>query len=168
VKKFAFIAVLLSAIMLTFAYDVKSADSEPCKKYTIVFEGKVKSLPSQVYAGGEKIGSVDAPQGQEKGIQKVPVCIEGKHVGKIEKNSICYVSKDQIVIYNVWPTGIDLKEGESIKGFTSRFELYIYEAQELLVLVKDAVTALVLELFGNILGDGTASRMKQVYEVIAK
>ncbi len=136
--------------------------------FTVTFEKEVKSLPAIVYAGGEKIGSVDVPQGQGKGVQQIPVCIDAKHIGTIEKNSICYVSKDQIVVYNVWSTGVDLKEGESMKGFTSRFGLYMYEAQELFVLVKDAVTALILELVGNSFGDGAASKVKQVYEVIAK
>lgn len=147
----AIIAHILCA--LTFVTEAaNAAEQAPCKRFKIVFTDTIKDLPLVVYSNEEKIGKVDLPQERSDNRQTITVCIDNKYSGLFEKNSTCYVSNDRIVVYNVWSTGVDLKEGESVKGFTSRFALYSYEAQELLALIMDAAMAFARDITGNILG----------------
>lgn len=97
---------------------------------------------------------------QDSNSKKVSICIDGGHSGAIEKNTVCYVSNDQIIVYNIWSTGIDLKEGESVKGFISRLRLFGYEVQEILVLLRDAVTAFVLDLIGKFAGEDSVVKAR--------
>jgi hypothetical protein len=144
------------------------AEQVACKRFVIVFDDNVKTLPQFVYSNGEKVGSVDRVQEQVSNQKQVPVCIENKYSGKFEKNTTCYVSTDQIVVYNFRPTGIGLKEGESVKGFVSRLRLYAYEAQEWFALMRSAATAFVFEFIEKFVGEDLAEKARMIYEVLAK
>lgn len=165
-KKFMAIVVQPLFILLFVEVYAQPAEKATCKNFLIVFEEKVKYLPPFIYANGKQIGMVDLAQNQVANSNQVPVCIESKHAGQFEKNTTCYVSNDQIVVYNVWSTGIDLKEGESVKGFSGRFGLYFYEAQELFMLIRDAVTAFILELITKVTGESSVVKAKNVYQVL--
>jgi len=167
-RKCLFVAVKIVVALLFVEVDARSAEQATCKKFLVVFDENPKNLPQFIYSNGEKVGNVDIAQGQVGIVKQVPVCIEGRHAGKFEKNTTCYVSKDQIIVYNVWSTGIDLKEGESVKGFTSRFGLYAYEAQELFVLIRDAVMAFILEFIGKLAGEDSVVKVKKAYDALAK
>lgn len=167
-KVFMAFVVQIFFVMFIFEGDARSVEPSTCKKFLIVFEDNVKDLPQFIYSNEEVIGKVDVAQGQGSSMKQISVCIENKHVGKFEKNTACYVSGDRIVVYNVWSTGIDLKEGESVKGFTGRFGLYAYEAQELFVLIRDAAMAFVAELIGKFLGEDSVVKAKKAYDVLAK
>lgn len=160
--------MLILVVLCDYSFEASAAESQSCMKYVVQFQGSVKSVPPFIYYGSVKIGQVDLVKDQGSTPQNMSICIDKNHSGAIEKHTVCYVSNDQVVIYNVWSTGVDLKEGESIKGFTSRFELYVYEAKELFVLVRDASLAFVLELVGKFAGEDSVVKAKKVYEVLAK
>lgn len=160
--------LLVLFILCSLPFEASAAENSSCKSYAVEFQGSVKNVPPFIYSGSVKIGQVDLDKGQGSTPQKVSICIDKDHSGAIEKNTVCYVSDDRVVIYNVWSTGIDLKEGESIKGFTSRFELYVYEAKELFVLIRDVSLAFVSELIEKFAGADSAAKAKKVYEVLAK
>jgi hypothetical protein len=168
VKKFVSIIVQLFVAFLFLSEEAKSADKATCKNFQIAFEENIKDLPSFVYANGEKIGIVVPPNADTGNAQTVTTCIDNTYAGRFEKNSLCYVSKDQIVIYNVWSTGVDLKEGDSVKGFASRSKLYIYEAKEFFTLGKEAVMAYIFKWIGQTAIDGPISKAKDIYGVFAK
>jgi len=147
----AIIAHILCAITLA-TEAANAAEQGPCKQFNIVFTGIATDLPLAVYSNETMIGKVKLPQERSDDRQSITVCIDNKYSGLFEKNSTCYVSNDRIVVYNVWSTGVDLQEGESVKGFTSRFALYSYEAQELLALIMDATMAFTRDITENILG----------------
>jgi len=152
---FARIAYILCAF--TFVTETANAAVQaPCKRFKIVFTDTVKDFPLVVYSNEEKVGKVELPQERTDNRQTITACIDDKYSGLFEKNSTCYVSNDRIVVYNVWSTGVDLKEGESVKGFTSRLALYSYEAQELLALIMDAAMAFARDLADNIIGRTSA------------
>lgn len=164
---FAFV-IHLFAFFLLINEEAKSAEQDTCKTFRIVFDGKVKNIPPFVYANGEKIGKIERSKEANVPSQEVTVCIDSKYTGKFEKNSICYISNEQIVAYNLWSTGIDLKENESVRGFTSRVSAYIYSAKELPTILKDAIMALISEYTGKgIVGD-LLPKAKDAYSIISK
>lgn len=167
-KMFMAAVVQIMFVMFILEGDARSAEQAACKKFLIVFKENVKDLPQFIYSNEEVIGKVDGAQGQSSSVKQLLVCIDNKHAGKFEKNTACYVSKDKIFVYNVWSTGIDLKEGESINGFTSRFGLYAYEAQELFVLIRDAAMAFVAESIGKLVGEDPVVKAKKAYDVLVK
>lgn len=160
--------LLILSVLCSISFEASAAENLSCKKYVVEFKSSVKNVPPFIYYGSVKIGQVDLVKDQSSTPQNISICIDKNNSGVIEKHTVCYVSNDQVVIYNVWSTGVDLKEGESIKGFTSRFELYVYEAKELFVLVRDASLAFVLELVGKFAGEDSVVKAKKVYEVLAK
>ncbi|WP_156920989.1 hypothetical protein [Fundidesulfovibrio putealis] len=161
---------ILQVIVSTCIYspEAEAAEESSCKHYVIEFQETVKKVPAAIYFGSTKIGQVDPLKDQSSNSKNVSICIDGGHSGTIEKNTVCYVSDDQIIVYNVWSTGIDLKEGDSIKGFTSRIGLFAYEAQEILVLLRDAVMAFAFEWIGKLAGEDSAVKTKKVYDLLVK
>lgn len=166
-KVFSFIAHIF-IVMLCIADAAQAASKDSCKTFRIVFEETTVSIPQSIYANKVVIGKVERSETIDSNSLVVYACIENKHSGKFEKNSVCYVSKDQIIVYNVWSTGIDLKEGESVRGFTDRYGLYVYEAKEMLFFVKDVLIAFMLEISSKVFGDGAVSKAKDILGVIVK
>lgn len=160
--------LVITTILLFGHAEAFSAEQETCKKFRIIFENSVSKQIKNVYVGDEVIGVVSSQESSSVNTKEIQVCIYSKYTGKFEKNSVCYVSENRIVVYNVWSTGIDLKEGEAIKGFTSRMNLYIYEAKELSVLIKDTIIAFVLEYANKFLGESSVSKAKDVYGIMTK
>lgn len=161
-------SLVVAAILVFGHVDVFSAEQETCKKFRIIFEDSISKQLNNVYVNDEVVGVVSSSGSSGVNIKEIQVCIDSKCTGRFEKNSVCYVSENRIVIYNAWSTGIDLKEGEAIKGFASRISLYIYEAKELSVLIKDTIMAFGLEYAKKFLGESSVSKAKDVYGIISK
>lgn len=149
------LAILAHILCIFTSVNAEANTSEQmqCKQFNIVFTSRTKDLPLAVFSNEEKIGRVELLQELADNSQAITVCIENKYSGLFEKNTICYASIDKIVVYNVWSTGVDLKEGESVKGFSSRLALFCYEAQELLALIRDAAMAFAGDIARRILGE---------------
>lgn len=71
------------------------------------------------------------------------------------KNTICYLSGDKLIVYNVWATGVDLREGDNLKGFPNRSSVYMYEANMLFQAVVDYSVSFVRDQLGKLLGEKT-------------
>ncbi|WP_156920987.1 hypothetical protein [Fundidesulfovibrio putealis] len=160
--------LIVATVLVLGNVDAFSAEQETCKKFRIVFEDSISKKLDDVYVNDEVAGVISSSESSRIDAKEIQVCIDRKYAGKFEINSVCYVSGNRIVVYNAWSTGIDLKDGEAIKGFTSRMNLYIYEARELSVLIKDTIRAFVLEYANKFLGESTVSKAKDVYGVMAK
>ncbi len=165
-----FMATVVLAALALYVVSANNlyAEQATCKKFVIAFDDNIKTLPRFVYSNGEKIGAVDRVQEQSSNSKQVSVCIESKYSGRFEKNTTCSVSKDQIVVYNFRSTGIDLKEGELVKGFASQFRLYVYEAEEWFVLVRSTATTFIFEFIGKFVGEDLVVKARKVYEMLAK
>lgn len=166
-RSFLFIAQVIF-VMIFIVNEADAANNNLCKTFRVVFENTITNIPQAVYANGEKIGIIDRSENVGGNSLVVFVCIDNKHSGKFEKNSVCYVSNDKMIVYNVWSTGVDLKEGESVRGFTGRLDLYAYEAIELLVFLRDAAMALLLDITGEVIGQGSVAKAKEILGVITK
>lgn len=120
---------------------------QPCLNYTVVFQEKVQSVPEGVYAGKQRIGSVEPPANPAAQGGELTVCIEANHAGKMERNSIFFLSDGKLHLYNVWSTGQDLAQGDRVVGFQSRTGLFLHEAGQLL----DVLLAWLSSLLGGLL-----------------
>ncbi|MYL85366.1 hypothetical protein GTA51_19935 [Desulfovibrio aerotolerans] len=99
------------------------------------------------------IGIAHLAENGVAGFQKLVVCIENEYTGNIEKNSICYLSGDKLMIYNVWSTGVALREGESLNGFPSRNSVHIYEARMMFDAAMEYVVSFFREQLRNLFGE---------------
>lgn len=167
-KKSVLVVIKIVIVLILLTNGSKAQNASICKTFRVVFENTISNIPQNVYSNGEIIGKVDRSEVMNGGSMVVFVCIDSKHAGKFEKNSACYVSGDKIIVYNVWSTGVDLKEGESVRGFTGRIDLYMYEFKELIVLVRDVLSALALDIIGKVFGESALSIVKNVLGMIVK
>lgn len=167
-KKNIIFSVLVYIIVVIFTNQAFAANNDACKTFRVVFENKISNIPKYVFANGVKIGNTERSETVSGSSLVVFVCIDNKDSGKFEKNSACYVSGDKMIVYNVWSTGVDLKEGESIRGFTDRIDLYVYEAKELFVFIRDVAIAFVLDLAGKFFGESSVSKAKDMLWTIGK
>lgn len=161
-------SLAFATVLVLGHVDAFSAEQETCKKFRIIFEDSISKQLNDVYVNDEVIGVVSSSESSGVNIKEIQVCINSKYTGRFEKNSVCYVSGSRIIVYNVWSTGIDLKEGEAIRGFAGRISLYMYEAKELSVLIKDTIMAFVLDYANKFLGESSVSKAKDVYGIIKK
>jgi len=168
VNKRILLIIQVFIVMILTANSARAANSDICKTFRVIFENTISNIPQSVYANGERIGKVDRSENIDGNSLVVFVCIDNKHSGKFEKNSVCYVSGDKIVVYNVWSTGVDLKEGESVRGFTGRIDLYVYEVKELLILIRDVAIAFVLDIAGKLFGESQVLKVKDMLGIIMK
>ncbi|WP_243439789.1 hypothetical protein [Fundidesulfovibrio soli] len=144
--------LVLMALFNTTSF-AQTVPNEECKRFTVVFEDKVTAVPSGVYAGEKRIGTTQ-PAGQgNDGSQKIAICIDRKYAGAIDKHTILYLSGDKLMIYNVWSAGVDLREGDDLKGFPNRNSVYMHEARVLFHALMDYVLSFVRELLGKLLGE---------------
>ncbi len=109
---------LLTAILL-FSDEVRAQPATPCRNITIQFEQKLQNVPLTVYYKGNVVGTArELPTPTNKS-QEVSVCIDKKLAMTIEKNALCYIKNNHIVIFNIWSAGVSLKENTPMKGFTN-------------------------------------------------
>ena len=80
-----------------------------------------------VFHGGDQIGTIINADNQQIESNMIDICIDKKHSSEIEKNTVCYVSENSIIIYNVWASGTDLPENSTVPGFSSKLSLFLYE-----------------------------------------
>lgn len=57
------------------------------------------------------------------------------------------------MIYNVWSTGVALREGDSLDGFPSRNSVYMYEARMMFDAAMEYVLLFVREQLGSLFGE---------------
>lgn len=107
-----------------------SADRQ-CASYTISFDPGVKDIPAGVYLDTNLVGEVLHSDGDEQRQGEVAVCIDKRFSRHVERGTVFYVSKGKVQMYNVWATGERLKDGETLAGFSSKFQLYLYELKVL-------------------------------------
>lgn len=110
-------------------------------------------MPSGVYVGEKHIGTAQLAQKGSAGSQTFGICIDSKHAGNLESKTILYLSGDRLMVYNVWATGVDLREGDSLKGFPSRSGVYMYEARVLFDTIMEYVFSFVREQLGKLFGE---------------
>lgn len=154
--KFYLPAVLL--VLLAFACNItiaQTTNNEECKRFSVAFNEAVKVVPSGVYAGKQRIGTVQLADTGTTGFQGLFVCIDKKHSGVMGKNTICYLSGDKLIVYSVWVPGVDLREGDTLKGFPDRSSVYIYEVKVLFQAGVDYAVSFARDRLGNLLGEKT-------------
>jgi len=116
---------LVAFALLTSSAAIAQIDE--CKKFRISFNSALETHPRGVFYGGNKIGTIDNFDSTKSNI--VDICIFKEHSSEIEKNTICYISEDSIIVYNVWASGQDIPENSTIPGFSSKLSLFWYEIQ---------------------------------------
>lgn len=82
-----------------------------------------------VFHGGNQIGTAINPDNQHIESNMIDICVDKKHSSEIEKNTVCYISENSIIIYNVWASGKDLPENSTVPGFSNKFSLFWYETK---------------------------------------
>jgi len=114
-----------------FREDCRSSTVKQCTPYTVSFDAGVKDIPLEVYLDTSLVGEVmpSESDGQRQG--EVAVCIDKRFSRHVERGTVFYVSKGRMQMYNVWATGVRLKDGESLPGFSSKFKLYLHEMKVL-------------------------------------
>lgn len=149
--------VVLSALMVSVFNNslAQPAKSDECKMFNVVFNETVTVVPSGVYAGQQRIGTAQLAEKGIAGFQGLVVCIDNMHSGAMENNTICYLSGDKLIVYNVWATGVDLREGDNLKGFPNRSSVYMYEANMLFQAFVDYSVSFVRDQLGKLLGEKT-------------
>jgi len=144
--------LMVSLFKISFAQPAKS---EECKLFNVVFNETVTVVPSGVYAGQQRIGTAQLAEKGIAGFKGLSVCIDNKHSGAMDENTICYLSGDKLIVYNVWATGVDLREGDNLKGFPNRSSVYMYEANMLFQEVVNFSVSFVRDQLGKLLGEKT-------------
>ncbi len=109
---------LLIAILL-FSDEARAQPAKPCRNITIQFEQKIQNVPLTVYYKGNVVGTAHELPTSTNKPQEVSVCIDEKSAMTIEKNALCYIQNNHIVICNIWSAGVSLKENTPMKGFTN-------------------------------------------------
>lgn len=109
----------------------RASTVKQCTPYTVSFDAGVKDFPTEVYLDTSLVGEVvqSESDGQRQG--EVAVCIDKRFSRHVERGTVFYVSKGRMQMYNVWATGVRLKDGESLPGFSSKFKLYLHEMKVL-------------------------------------
>lgn len=124
------IAGAVFAVLMAFC-EAGAAERKECRQFRVTFLTELAEIPSHVMLGDKRIGVVEGGESTGTG-QELAVCIDARWAGEIEQHTTCYVSKDRLVVYNVWSSGVDVAEGGMIRGFASRWELAVHEAGDLL------------------------------------
>lgn len=102
-------------------------DDIECKKFKVSFSSPMKISLDGVFHGGDQIGTVTNADNQQIESNMIDICVDKKHSSEIEKNTVCYISENSIIIYNVWASGTDLPENSTVPGFSSKLSLFLYE-----------------------------------------
>lgn len=123
-RKFTLLNLVAFALLTSSA---AIAQIDDCKKFSISFNSALETHPLGVFHGGNKIGTIDNFDSTKTKI--LNICIFKEHSSEIENNTVCYVSEDSIIVYNVWASGKDLPENSTIPGFSSKLSLFWYEIQ---------------------------------------
>lgn len=150
---FRYVAALTLMTLLGTTSFAQTIQSDDCERFTVVFEDKVTAVPSGVYAGEKRIGTVQLPETGNDGLQGLVICIDSNRTGTLEKNTILYLSGDRLMVYNVWATGGDLREGDTLQGFPSRNSVFMHEARVLFHAVMEYALSFVREQLGKLLGE---------------
>jgi len=87
----------------------------------------MKTTLDGVFHGGKQIGSIIHSEKHHADSNMMDICIDAKHASKMEKNTVCYISKHSIIVYNVWASGQDLPENSTVPGFSNKLSLFWYE-----------------------------------------
>lgn len=148
-----YVGLFVMMAMLGDLFFARAAQSKECTKFVVVFNEKLTSVPEGVYVGNKMIGIARIAENGRAGLKELVICIENEHAGNIEKNSICYLSGGKLMIYNVWSTGVALREGDSLDGFPSRNSVYMYEARMMFDAAMEYVLLFVREQLGSLFGE---------------
>ncbi|GFK93244.1 hypothetical protein NNJEOMEG_01075 [Fundidesulfovibrio magnetotacticus] len=121
-------------------------ERKACRQFRVTFQTELAAPPGKVMLGKRQVGVVEGASGG----RELAVCIDARFAGEMERNTFCFVSGDELMIYNVWSTGEDLPEGSSVPGFATRWGAALHEAKEM----GAAFLGKLLELLRRVLGNG--------------
>lgn len=133
---FPVVIIVLCSPVWSFAFDERD-----CVIFRVKFDKVIESVPADIVLKKKVVGKAYAVEGQVLPVQEVEICIDRKYSGAFEKNTMCYITGNTLQIYNLWSTGIDLAEGDSVVGLTSNRGVFLYEVQLLLDVVKEKIIA---------------------------
>lgn len=159
--KYVFICTIyLSATILFFSNELCAQPANPCKKVTIQFEQKLKNVPLTVYYKGNVVGTASALPTPTNKPQEVTACINEKSAMTIEKNALCYIQNEQIVIFNIWSAGVLLKENTPMSGFADWTSALFYFVKELPRIIYETAMDFGMGLIGTVIDKNIGTKTK--------
>jgi hypothetical protein len=116
----------IAALLLVFSATASAQDDGACKKFKVSFSSQQKATLDGVFHGGNQIGAVMHPENHADA-NLIDICVDTSHAGEIENNTVCYISGNSMIVYNVWASGQDLPENSTIPGFSNKMSLFLHE-----------------------------------------
>jgi hypothetical protein len=118
--------VQIAAFTLVFSATAFAGDDGACKKFKVSFSSPQKTTLDGIFHGGKQIGAIVHPENHAES-NLLDICIDTSHAGEIEKNTVCYISDNSMIVYNVWASGEDLSENSTLPGFSNKLSLFWHE-----------------------------------------
>lgn len=118
---------IILAFIFIFSSTAFGQDDVLCKKFKVSFSSPMIISFDGVFHGGNQIGKIINSENKHVHSNIVDICIDSQHSSEIEKNTVCYISNNSIIIYNVWASGKDLPQNSTIPCFSSKISLFWYE-----------------------------------------
>ncbi len=122
-----FMINILSIIILTLVTSSNAfgQSTSPCTNFTVVFSSPVPAIQEDIRLGRLRIGRVQGYDDPQQ--QALNICIATKNSGEIEEGTVFYLSKESLIVYNIWSTGKDMPAQSSFPGFHNKYSLFLYE-----------------------------------------
>jgi hypothetical protein len=118
--------VQIAAFTLVFSATAFAGNDGACKTFKVSFSSPQKTTLNGIFHGGNQIGAIIYSNNHAES-NLLDICIDASHAGEIEKNTVCYISDNSMIVYNVWASGQDLPENSTLPGFSNKLSLFWYE-----------------------------------------
>jgi hypothetical protein len=119
------LAILLIALVLCALPGEAPAGEDRCRTYTVQFNKPIEAPQAAIISGRDVAG--DIPRDIVFPTDTLTIRIKGRFTRRIQKSTMLYVSGDVLYLYDLWMTGEELMEGEPLRGFSSKFGMFLQE-----------------------------------------
>lgn len=117
--------VILLAVLLLGTMSAEAPAEERSRTYTVKFDKPIEAPQAAIISGrdvaGEIPGSIVFPTDTLK------IHLKDRFTRRIRRSTMLYVSGNVLYLYDLWMTGEELAEGEPLRGFASKFGMFVQE-----------------------------------------
>lgn len=124
----------LAILLVTFAFVVGTSgkaesqkNTKNCKEFMVSFDEALDSIPTDLYDGKRRIGTVKESRATSVPGHDLVICVNREYSSIIEHGIFFFINEDKIDLYRLWSTGTDADEGTIFHGHRKLYGIYVHE-----------------------------------------